>query len=122
MLQYTLYRVSVPAVCFSTGHTVSCFSTGCTVFQYRLRISVTALDVLAPLLYMSVMPYLLGLSVLVLEKDSITQWAVRRVRELDLRLVAWTANHPAEKTFLAEYLHVPYLTDRLSDDPHLKAQ
>ena len=74
---------------------------------------------LAPLLYLSVTPYLLGLSVLLLEKDSVTQKAVRRVRELGLRMVAWTANHPAEKTFLAGYLGVPYLTDSLADDEQL---
>lgn len=85
------------------------------------HVAASALDMLAPLLYMSVLPYLLGLSVLLLEKDSITQRAVQRVRELELRLVAWTVNQPDEKAFLARYLRVPYLTDSLADDQHLAA-
>ena len=80
------------------------------------------MDAVAPLLYTSVMPYMLGLSVLLLEKDCITYHTVNRTRERDLRLVAWTVNQPDQKAYLAEYLRVPYLTDLLAGDKHLVAE
>ncbi|KAF0305228.1 Glycerophosphodiester phosphodiesterase 1 [Amphibalanus amphitrite] len=86
-------------------------------FDNPLRhLGASLCDVLLRPLYMTVLPYLLGLSVLLLEKDSITQRAVARARELELRMVAWTVNEPVEKEFLVHHLGVPYLTDALADD------
>ncbi|XP_037074205.1 glycerophosphodiester phosphodiesterase 1-like [Pollicipes pollicipes] len=91
-------------------------------YQNPLKhVAASALDIVLAGWAMSLLPYLCGLSVLLLHKDSVTSASVRRAHELDLRLIAWTVNDPVQKAYMARYLKVAYLTDTLSDDQQLAA-
>lgn len=86
-----------------------------------VHLAARAADALLTLLYWDVLPYLCGLSVLLAYKDDVTADRVawlRKWRTQNLRVLTWTVNDSAQKTFLADYLHVPYLTDSVIDSKH----
>jgi len=84
------------------------------------HVAASSLDLVHAWVYVNIIPYVCGLSILLMHKDSITYAAKLRARDSQLRVIAWTVNAPAQKEVLAEYLHVPYLTDTLVQDGFVK--
>ncbi|CAG9830582.1 unnamed protein product [Diabrotica balteata] len=60
--------------------------------------------------------YLLGLSVILLHKDSVCSHAVQDWRSKGVRVMAWTVNSPIEKQYISRILKVTYLTDTLTGE------
>ncbi|KAK9879010.1 hypothetical protein WA026_003824 [Henosepilachna vigintioctopunctata] len=58
--------------------------------------------------------YLLGISVLLIQKDALGPKTVLDWKNKGVRLMAWTVNSPIEKQFLAKILKITYLTDTLT--------
>lgn len=60
--------------------------------------------------------YVLGLSVILLHKDSVCSEVIQNWRSKGVRVIAWTVNSPIEKQYIYRTLKIPYLTDTLTGE------
>lgn len=60
-----------------------------------------------------VLPYLTGVSGVLICKNKMSAEYVDNWRRQNLHVIAWTPNHPAEKDYLMKVLKVPIITDTL---------
>ncbi|CAG9539903.1 unnamed protein product [Cercopithifilaria johnstoni] len=63
----------------------------------------------------SFLPQFLGIEMLLLYEKEISGGLVKRMKHLDIQVVAWTVNDPRQMLYLVDTLKVPFLTDL----PHL---
>lgn len=61
--------------------------------------------------------YFLGLSAILLHNDIVSPENMRRWRERQLRVVAWSVNKPIEKRYFSKILKVTYMTDTMIGEP-----
>ncbi|XP_043262761.1 glycerophosphodiester phosphodiesterase 1 [Colletes gigas] len=57
--------------------------------------------------------YIVGISVILLHKDTLSQRVVQEWHDRGIRVMAWTVNLPSEKIHFSRLLKVTYLTDTL---------
>ncbi|XP_066597085.1 glycerophosphodiester phosphodiesterase 1 [Prorops nasuta] len=57
--------------------------------------------------------YILGISTILLHKDTVNQRVVKEWYDRNVRVMAWTVNRPSEKLHFSNLLKVTYLTDTL---------
>ncbi|XP_068967746.1 glycerophosphodiester phosphodiesterase 1 isoform X1 [Bombus flavifrons] len=57
--------------------------------------------------------YIVGVSTLLLHKDVLNQYIIRKWYNRDIRIMAWTVNLPSEKLHFSRLFKVTYLTDTL---------
>lgn len=80
-----------------------------------LHVSIAAqfVDVLNKWAYNNLYYHMLGLSVVLLHKDTITSDIIRVWKERGIRIIPWTVNLPLEKQYFSRILRISYLTDTI---------
>ncbi|XP_023725053.1 glycerophosphodiester phosphodiesterase 1 isoform X3 [Cryptotermes secundus] len=76
-------------------------------------LAARAVDTINKWAYENFFHHVLGLSVILLHKDTVTSEVVRLWKERGLRVMPWTVNLPLEKQYFSRILKVTYLTDTL---------
>ncbi|KAG5877481.1 hypothetical protein JTB14_029987 [Gonioctena quinquepunctata] len=78
--------------------------------------SLCFLDLLHAWAVPRILYYLLGLSIILLQKDTISGKEILDWHSKGVRVVAWSANSPIEKQHLSRNLKITYFTDTLTGD------